>query len=90
MIIQNGFQVAIQLSKEVLSSMLNSWPAVIGYLVGEICYGGQVTDLQDLSCLMALLRKIQCETVRNVTVSDHIVPIYQYIQTMFLDFMFHG
>ena len=32
------------------------WPAV-HHLVGEICYGGKVTDAQDMRTLKALLVK---------------------------------
>ena len=33
-----------------------SW-AIVEHLLGDICYGGKVTDLQDLASLKALLSK---------------------------------
>lgn len=53
-------QVSVQLLQNVFKDQIVGdgipWHAV-HYLVGEICYGGKVTDAQDMRTLRALLVK---------------------------------
>jgi len=49
-------QVHTGMSGGVAEGGVLSW-AIVEHLLGDICYGGKITDLQDLAALKALLSK---------------------------------
>lgn len=51
------FQVTVQMLRELLSESPSTPWLAVHHLAGAICYGGRVTDAQDMCCLQALLRK---------------------------------
>lgn len=56
------------------------WSAVY-HLVGDICYGGKITDAQDMKILKALLRKYCSQQTLNKGYDEHVIIVASCSET---------
>ncbi len=88
----HNLQVSIQLLHNILRDQDNGVLScsTIYHLVGEICYGGKITDTEDMNALRALLRKYCSQQVCIPIVGGVIAWEYGGKQTIKQHFRSHS